>query len=305
MLEPVGATRRDFLTALAGLGTVSLCGAIAGPAPAAASGLPDLERQIETLVGKLRRQGLIRPNERTAWSVYDFVGQQKLASINENRPYQSASMLKPFVAQAYFLRHRQNPRRYPYNAEIRRLMERMIRYSNNPATNELIRRTGRGRSGQPRDVERLLKDQAGLIFRELSMVEFIPRSGRSYRNRASARDYSRFLYALWHDRLPYAGEIKHYMGLPNRDRLRDRVNSVPPGTLVFDKTGSTARLCGNMGILVGRGRDGRQYPYTLIGIIEKSRRARNYGRWLRGRSNVIREVSALTYQAMKQRYPLV
>ena len=35
------------------------------------------------------------------------------------------------------------------------------------------------------------------------------------------------------------------------------------------KTGSTARVCGDMGILNVKGPDGKWYPYTVIGIIEK------------------------------------
>ncbi|MGR9000170.1 MAG: serine hydrolase, partial [Gammaproteobacteria bacterium] len=72
-----------------------------------------------------------------------------------------------------------------------------------------------------------------------------------------------------------------------------------------DKTGTTARLCGDMGIMEAVGKDGDTYPYTFVGIIEKQHRAKNYGQWARSRSNIIRSISAMVYANMKQRYSLV
>ena len=50
----------------------------------------------------LRRTGRLAANECTAWLVYDFTSQRYLASINAGLPYQSASMIKPFIALAFF-----------------------------------------------------------------------------------------------------------------------------------------------------------------------------------------------------------
>ncbi len=43
------------------------------------------------------------------------------------------------------------------------------------------------------------------------------------------------------------------MSLHGIDRLYTDVPSVPEGTRVYNKTGSTAMCCGDMGILVARG----------------------------------------------------
>ncbi len=107
------------------------------------------------------------------------------------------------------------------------------------------------------------------IFQDTRIVEYIPRGGRTYRNEASPHDYSRFLHAVWNDGIPGAREIKRLMGLPSGDRIRTGIEGIPAGTRVYNKTGSTARVCGDVGILIARGEDGRQYPYTVIGIIEK------------------------------------
>ena len=60
----------------------------------------------------------------------------------------------------------------------------------------------------------------------------------------------------------------------------------------------------DMGILVAKGRNGRSYPYLVIGIIESGKRNTAYGPWISKRANVIREVSNLSFAAMKNRHAL-
>ncbi|MGD8842248.1 MAG: serine hydrolase, partial [Gammaproteobacteria bacterium] len=112
--------------------------------------------------------------------------------------------------------------------------------------------------------------------------------------------YSRFLYAIWKEEIDGAREIKRLMALPGTDRIYTGVREVPKSTRVYNKTGSTARVCGDMGILSVRGRDGKRYPYTLIGIIEKQERASNYTAWIRSRSDIIRNVSSIVYKGIAQ-----
>ncbi|GAB6908572.1 Beta-lactamase class A [Desulfosarcina cetonica] len=297
--------RRQFLELLAGAAAAGIMSGLA--VPAIAESEPSLGYSVNAYIQQLRRAGRIPADERTAWSVYDFTAGSKCVSINEDRPLQAASMIKPFLAQAYFFRHQENERRYPYNDLIRRKMEAMIRYSDNSAANFFINRVGSGRpaANRPHEVEQVLKRHAGSIFQQTRIVEFIPKNGRSYRNKASAHDYSRFLYAMVKYRLPYADQIQYYMGLPNRDRIQDGAVDVPSSAKLLHKTGSTAHLCGDMGVIVAEGRKGGNYPYTFIGIIQKDRRASHYGTWKRDRSNVIREVSNIVYTFMSKRYNLV
>ncbi len=294
--------RRDFLKVM----TLGTGGLLLGLLPVGeAHHRYSLEYRVESLVKKMRRQGIIRPEERTSWSVYDFTADKKLVSINEDVPRQTASMIKPFVAQAYFFLAK-HYRRVRYTAEIRRVMERMIRWSSNTATNYLIDQISRKTWDRgPQDVERVLKKYAPGVFQQIRIVEKIPPGGRTYHNLASAHDYSRFLYALWYDQLPYAGELRQLMALPNRNRITDGVHAIPASVHVYDKTGSTARLCGNMGIVAAPGRHGGIYPYTFIAIIERPTRAKYYRAWLKRRSNAIRQVSQLVYLDMKSRHQLV
>ena len=256
-----------------------------------------LESQIEGYIRGLRSRGAIRSNERTAWVVYDFTSGKKLVSINENTSLQAASMIKPYLALAFF--HQVEAGKIIYGSTSRRHMELMIQKSNNESTNWVMRQTG-----GPAATQALLKRHYPSLCQQISLVEYIPSNGRTYRNRGSAADYARFLDALWKGQLPQSKEILRVMALPGIDRLYQDAKRVPQGTRVYNKTGSTAMCCGDMGILVARGRNGRTYPYMLIGIIESGSRSTSYSSWISHRADVIREVSNLTYLDMKKRYRL-
>jgi len=257
----------------------------------------DLEVAVENYIDQLRREGKIAPDERTGWSVYDFTTGEKLVTINEDEQFQAASLVKPFIAAAFF--HKVAQGELIYGPSSRRHMELMIQRSDNAAANWAIRQVG-----GPQAVERILKRSYPGIFQEIHLVEYIPADGRTYRNKASVHDYSRFLYAVWKDDIAGAREIKRLMALPGSDRIYTGVSEVPKGTRVYDKTGSTARVCGDMGILSVRGADGRRYPYTLVGIIEKQQSAPNYTAWIRSRSDVIRNVSAIVYKGIAQHHDI-
>lgn len=256
-----------------------------------------LEGEIETYIKSLRGKGQILGSERTAWLVYDLTSGKKLAAINENTSLQAASMVKVYLALAFF--HQVKAGKLQYGSKSRRHMELMIQKSNNASTNWVMRQTG-----GPSATQSLLKRHYPSLCKQLYLVEYIPAGGRTYRNRGSAGDYGRFLNALWKGQLPQSKELLRLMGLPGRDRLYSSAKRVPTGTRVYNKTGSTAMCCGDMGILVARGPRGGSYPYILIGIIESSSRNKSYGPWIKSRGNVIREVSNQVYLSMKKRYSL-
>jgi beta-lactamase class A len=255
----------------------------------------DVGAAVEDYIKRLRRQGKLASDERTGWSVYDFTTGEKLVTINEDVQFQAASLVKPFIAAAFF--HKVEQGELVYGSKSRRHMERMIQRSDNNSTNWVTRQVG-----GPQAVERILKRQYPGVFQETRLVEYIPADGRTYRNKASIHDYSRFLHAVWTEEIAGAGEIKRLMSLPGSDRIYTGTREIPKGTEVYNKTGSTARVCGDMGILNVQGRDGKRYPYTLIGIIEKQQSARNYRTWIRSRSNVIRNVSNIVYQGIAQHH---
>ena len=257
----------------------------------------NLEAAVENYINRLRQEGKLESDERTGWSVYDFTTGEKLVTINEDEQFQTASLVKPFIAAAFFYKVDKGELRY--DRESRRQLERMIQHSNNASTNWVTRKVG-----GPQAVQRILKQQYPAIFQEIHLVEYIPAGGKTYRNKASVHDYSRFLYALWKEEIAGAREIKRLMALPGRDRIYTGVRGVPKGTKVYNKTGSTARVCGDMGILNIKGADGKWYPYTVIGIIEKEQNAADYTSWIRSRGDIIRNVSSLVYQSIAQNHDI-
>ncbi len=263
-------------------------------APTTTLAANNLQSSLSWLVKRMRSEGAISPSERTAWSVYDFNAQKKLVSINERQSMQAASMIKVFVALAYFALHSQYPNQYPYSWEERKVMERMLVKSSNTATNKVMEWCG-----GPQRVQQLCQEVSNWQFKQLHIVEYIPKGGKTYRNRASAQDYSRFYYYLWNNSLPQSYELKRILSIPNHDRIR--IEQMPDYDItIYNKTGSTGMLCGDGGIV--QFGHGQNFCYSFIGIIERTSKARNYGRWIRARSRAMREASELVYYHMSERY---
>lgn len=281
-------TRRRLLNYTAVTSATSLLPSLSSAAES------DLQSQLNWLVRRQRQEGRISSHERTSWAVFDFQTQNKLVSINTTRYMQAASMVKVFVALAYFYLNQQAPHKYPYNYKERYLMERMLVKSSNQATNTLMKMC-KG----PANVERLCQLATRNHFKRLHIVEYIPAGGRTYRNKVAAEDYNRFLARLWHNQLPHSYEIKRIMSIKNHDRITTSI--MPAYTKVYDKTGSTGMLCGDMGII----EMGPNRAYTFVGIIERSSKTSNYSRWISTRSSAMREASTLVYRFMQQRYQLL
>ncbi len=255
------------------------------------------EQSIEAYIDSLRRKGRIAEDESTGWVVFDLEKNKSVIDINADQKFQAASMIKPFVALAFF--HQVKIGKLKYGSESRKKMESMIQRSNNAATNWVMRQVG-----GPAKCETILKSYYGEIFKKTEIREYIPAGGRTYLNTAPPSDYVRFLIALWNEDLPSGKEIRRLMALPGRDRLYHGT-SIPKGTLVYNKTGSTGHICGDMGILVPKTKNGGRFPYVIVGIIERRSKAPNYGQWMHSRSRVIREVSTLVYEEMKKEHQLL
>ena len=271
--------------------TVDIAPVLAPKAKLVAGNNAEVERQVAEMLRELQKKGALRGDEKSGWVVYDLQNDTTLVEINANELFQAASMIKPFVALAYF--HQVKNGKLKYGSKARQNMEAMIQRSNNSATNWVMKQVG-----GPSKCEQILRQHYGHIFHRTIISEYIPAGGKTYRNSALPSDYARFLKALWRRELPYEKELRRVMALPGHDRLYDGT-SLPRGTIVYNKTGSTARLCGDMGILVLKTRNGGRYPYAIVGIIERETKAADYGTWMKTRGNVIRRVSSLVYEGMK------
>ncbi|WP_310599699.1 serine hydrolase [Desulfobulbus sp.] len=256
-----------------------------------------LNTKIAPLLQAELRKAKIQPQVRAGWAAYDLTTDNYLVSINLNRPFQAASMIKPFVALAFF--HQVDKGKVSYTAQHRQMMEAMIQHSSNPATNWFIRQLG-----GPARCEALLKKEYGRLVGQIRIREYIPASGRTYLNSVQPCGYIQFLRALWRYQLPNSKEMLRVMGLPGPDRLVYGAD-LPNNTEVYNKTGTTALLCGDMGILVLRDKEGRKIPYAVVGIVERSSQPANYKQWMRASGGVIRDFSSLVYEEMKRKHNLL
>lgn len=249
-----------------------------------------LQKRIEQYIEQMQDSGKIAQDEIVAWFVYDLINKKELVMINEDLPLQSASMVKPLIALAFF--HKVKNGELEYTEKCKRYLISMIQRSRNYTTNWIMEQIG-----GPEEVNKILLENYGDIFHHIDIVEYIPLNGTTYRNKASASDYNRFLCALWNNTLPYSEEIKRLMALPKGGPLGD----YPYGATVMNKTGNTARLCGDMAILEVKAQK-RTFAYTLITIIEKKQNAEYYAGWKRVKKSVIREGSNIVHDFMKETY---
>jgi len=250
----------------------------------------ELQRQFEYFVGEMYETGNIKPEERTAWLAYDLIKKEPIISINADIPMQSASMIKPFVALAFF--HKVDKGELKQTKESDRFLRLMLKHSWNTATNWLMKQVG-----GPEAVNDILYECYPDIFQQTEIVEYIPPGGLTYKNKASASDYNRFLNAIWNSELPYSDEIKRLMGLSNPGRS----GQILPDTEVAHKSGTTARMCGDMAILESKCKEG-VHAYTFIAIIDRDNSVDYYLRWRRIKVNVIRKASSMVYDAMRETY---
>ncbi len=257
---------------------------------------PDcFEDKIDALYKQYKEDGLVAKGEKVAICVYDFYTDTKVVSINEDIPMQCASMVKPLVVLAYY--HQLSKGKLKKIKSDKGNLRNMINYTSNSrsankSTNKIMRRLG-GFSA----VDKILKNNYGGIFQQTRIVEEIPPGGATRKNKASAHDYSRFLYALWNNQLPYSDEIIRLMGLPNRDRIYTG-NNIPGGLSVIDKTGSTATVCGNMGIIVAKDKKGNKRPYIIVEIIQRKSPHTNLYGFYRRRGKAMRKVSEWLYHKL-------
>ncbi len=288
MSSSASLSRRKFLTSVSSLAALSFLSppSFAFEYPLSCRETPalSLDLLLEEYLEHQLHEGGIDPDEMVACSVYDLVRQQQLVNLQENAPLQCASMVKPLVALAFFTKVQYEGMSYGYYS--REMMKRMIILSDNKATNWFM-----SRLGGPKDTDQLLWLYHGNYFQNLSIVEYIPPSGKTYQNKASAADYLRFLTALWEDGLPYGRELLGLMAFPGS---ADRIDFGIPDAVVYNKTGSTGRLCGDMGIVTGQTQEGINFAYAFVMIIQSPRHRPDA--WTAQRAQVIRDASRLVYE---------
>ena len=261
-----------------------------------------------------RENNEILRDTKTSWIVYDRFNNHLEASINGNIGRQAASMVKPFIALAYL--HSIQHGNLAYDNLARFHMEKMISESDNWSTNWVMQKIG-----GPNSVQKILQDYYGNIFKKVQIKDYepldlkeriktgilkfdnVPSGTDFYANTAAANDYRRFLEAIMNKEVYGWQEIKRLMSMPKKDRIITGTNNIPEGTIVWDKTGTHGRVCGNFGYVEAMGEDGGTKPYTFIGIIEKPIRVedQDYNIWKDVCESAMRRISDKVYLFMQKK----
>ncbi len=252
-----------------------------------------LEAEFEYYIKNLRRRKRLSASDRTSFVVYDISKNKKLVSINEDRQMMAASIIKNFVMLAYF--HEVKYRRQQHTDNNRGHLRAMIQKSSNSSTNYFIRLLG-----GPARVSRILKTNYP-YFKQTRIVEYIPYTGRTYKNMTSARDLSTFFLRLWQDRLPHSDKMKWYFKLKNGDYIFKQTY-IPAYVEVYNKTGTVYGLVGDGGVLVLKDPRGRSRPYIFIGLMEdrsktdRRNRWESFYSWKDRRATILRRLSEKAYK---------
>lgn len=281
------------------LGLLALCCSFTFLSPrgsvSASKGTIDspLEASFESYIKSRRSRRILSTTDRTSFVVYDISKNKKIVSINENRQMMAASLIKNFVMLAYF--HEVRYGRQAHTATNKGHLKAMIQWSSNPSTNYFIRLLG-----GPARVNRILKANYP-YFNQTRIVEYIPKSGRTYRNMTSARDLGTFFVRLWQGRLPYADKMKWYFKLKNGDYIFKKTY-IPASVAVYNKTGTVYGLVGDGGILVLRDPKGVPRPYVFVGLMEDrtktnmKNRWQSFTDWKNRRAYILRRLSERAYK---------
>ena len=252
-----------------------------------------LEADFEYYIKSQRNRKRLATSDRTSFVVYDISKNKKLVSINEDRQMMAASIIKNFVMLAYF--HEVKYGRQRHTDNNKRNLRAMIQSSSNTSTNYFIRLLN-----GPARVNRILKANYP-YFKQTRIVEYIPPSGRTYKNMTSARDMSTFFLRLWQNRLPHSDKMKWYLKLKNGDYIFKQTY-IPAYVEVYNKTGTVYGLVGDGGVLVLKDPQGRPRPYIFIGLMEDRSKTNRRNRWQSfydwkdRRANILRRLSEKAYK---------
>ena len=258
-----------------------------------------LEANFESYIKSRRSRKILAATDRTSFVVYDISKGKKIVSINEDRQMMAASIIKNFVMLAYF--HEVKYGRQKHTAVNKGHLRNMIRWSSNTSTNYFIRLLD-----GPTRVNRILRNNYP-YFKQTRVVEYIPYSGRTYRNMTSARDLSTFFLRLWQGKLPHSEKMKWYFKLKNGDYIYKNTY-IPTSVAVYNKTGTVYGLVGDGGVLVLRDPQGRARPYIFIGMIEDRTKTNTRNRWesfyawKNRRAYILRRLSEQAYKYIYEKH---
>lgn len=254
-----------------------------------------IQNLLENEIIHLKAIRQLLPGDEISLQLYDLNAKTMLADINGTVIRNAASLIKIYVMMAVF--EAMARQEILETAEIERHLYRMIAISDNGATNALINRLGQGDSLQGMAFVNALVRKMG--FSGTRLKELIPEGGKTYANQTSAADTTQFFRLLYEQKLisPYYSQKMKDILVKNIHNRIKTPQIKEEGVAVADKTGYVRGLNGDCGIVYqGNVKNGSDYALSII--IENKNRPSDGG-WGRKKSRVIRQLSNLIYQTLK------
>jgi beta-lactamase class A len=191
---------------------------------------------------------------------YDFEHNKLITAVKPDELLQAASAIKVYVALAYLTEYSLG--HVSMDLYAARALRDMLQNSSNPATDFLIKRLD-----GPAKVDQLLKMHYLDLFPKTHIEEYIGVRGKTYRNKSTAREYTKYYMALWHEALPFSKELTRLLGLPSNIRINTQGDGVPAIAGAINKTGTTSQAYEDTGFL-NFIMKGVQFAYSLTCIWE-------------------------------------
>lgn len=156
----------------------------------------NIEEDIQASFDEARGMNKINYNDRGHILIKNLESGEVLVDMNSNKEITAASLIKPFIMYAYYI------------SDVKGLggkkgdIRKMIAHSSNAATNRVIEELGG-----------LHKTNAFIQseFPNTSLVEFIPKSGKTYKNKTTIHDLAKLFEMVYHRSFTGAdGMYKHF-----------------------------------------------------------------------------------------------
>ncbi len=270
-----------------------------------------LEVGILNYVKEVYRLKALNINDKLSIIIEDMENGEVVTSIHPEKILKSASTIKVPILHAYMIQR--SERKLIENSHYKELIEKMIRFSSNSSTNNVIELLG-----GIENIQKIL-DQTK-IYKHLRLVEYIPENGRAYRNAISVSDLNTIFRELWFQRIIgkkfskdqnrlVSSEMLKLLKLPGYAWVKDRIKA---GTCysknktvnLWDKTGFVKGSNGNAGIVEINTPFGRK-AYSIVLFIERNDFNSIIGndkKWFDNSSNHMRRISEMTYAYFSNLY---
>ena len=270
-----------------------------------------LEAIILEYMKEVYTKNKLKRNDKLSIVVQDLTTGKLLVSLRSRQSVKSASTIKVPILHAYMIQRFNG--NFIESSSHKKLIEEMIRFSNNQSTNTIIKLLG-----GTENIQRILNNTK--LYKELSLKETIPEDGRTYRNKISAADLNQLFVNIWFKRVigakysaqinkEAAREMLYLLSLPGHSWLKDRIKadtcfSANKSVKLWDKTGFVKGVNGNAGVIEIDTPHGRR-AYSLVMFMEREDYQTIEGdsnRWSERVSLHMRKISEITFAFISNRY---